>query len=114
MTFDELVQHEKGNAWINEPGFSGLYVRVGFIYVGKELIRSIMLANATVAHKGKGLFTRFITRIEKYQLPIFAENVLDDRFARFFLRLGFVSVEGQPRCFLKCSHINGRSRGKRT
>ena len=104
MTFDELVQRDRCNAWVDEPGFSSLYVRIGPRCIGRECHyrrRMIDLANFEVTRKGRGVFTQFVAKIEKYQLPIFIENVLDDRFAKFLPRLGFVPVEDMPLCFLK-------------
>ncbi len=107
MTFDELLQLERGNAWVKEPGFVGLYVRIGSRLLGDEFVRTIDLANFEVRKKGQGVFTRFVAKIEKYQLPIFIENVLEDRFAQFLPSLGFVRVEQTvPPCFLKQSHLD--------
>ncbi len=104
MTFDDLVQRERGNAWLDEPGFASLYVGIGPRCIGLErgYRWMICLANFEVINKGEGVFTRFVAKIEQYQLPILIENVLNDRFARFLPKLGFVQVEDMvPPCFLK-------------
>lgn len=103
-TFDELLQKDRGNAWVKEPGFVGLYVRIGQRLIGGEHVRTIDLANFEVRRKGRGVFSRFVKKIEKYQLPIFVENVLSDRFANFLQKTGFVR-DTLPLCFLKQSHI---------
>lgn len=56
MTFDQLMQQERGNAWLQEPGFSNLYVRIGLRLIGTEFRRVIDLANFEVAEKGRGGF----------------------------------------------------------
>ncbi len=102
MLFDELLQQERGHAWVEEPGFTNLYVRVGLRLVDGELTRRIDLANFEVTNKGTGVFTRFITKIEKHNLPIFVENVLNDRLVNCLPKLGFVQVgDTRPPCFLK-------------
>lgn len=104
MTFDQLMQQERGNAWLQEPGFANLYVRIGLRLIGTEFRRTIDLANFEVAKKGKGVFTKFVARIEQYELPIFVENVLTARFAAFLPSLGFIRVGDMiPSCFLKKS-----------
>ncbi len=108
MTLDEFVQRGPGftgrSAWIKEPGFIGIYVRVGPRCINGERIKVIALANFEVIDKGKGVFTRFVKKVEKYQLPIFIENVINPRFAEFLPSLGFVQVQdggNEIPCFLK-------------
>lgn len=108
MTFNEIVRLDRANAWLKEPGFAALYVRIGDRYLEGRSVRMIQLASFAVKNKGRGVFTRFAARIESCQLPIFVESVINDRFAKYLPKLGFVEVAGTtPPCFVKQSHIKG-------
>ena len=108
MTFDELLQRAAsnsrscGNAWVDEPGFQSLYARIGQRLVKGSMRQTIDLANFEVVDKGQGVFTRFVKKIEQYQLPIFVESVINDRLAKHLPKLGFVLVaDSNPPNFLK-------------
>ncbi len=120
MTFEELLElHAEANtpdklvpcsrrAWLDEPGFTSLYVRIGPAAVAKEVLpKVIQLAAFEVTRKGKGVFTRFVERIESHGLPIFVENVLNERLANYLPKIGFTMIEYKDigrnlaPCFLK-------------
>ena len=91
------------NAYVRARGFRHLYVRKGERYVeGKWYAKVIGLANFEVNHPGKGLFGRFIARLRNSRPDwgLYVESVLNPRFPRRLLELGFVPVEGTtPPCF---------------
>jgi len=92
-TFDQFMHSPQRNAWVNEVGFEQLYVRKGPYGVHGKLVNTIQIANVTVADKGKGVFTKFVNRIqEQYCLPIVVEQVLQQRFAWHLGRERFLPI----------------------
>ena len=104
MTIDQLVKLDRYRSWLYEPGFFALYVRVGpWPIMGKVHDKVIQLASFEVEDKGKGVFTRFAKKIESYGLPIFIENVLNERFAKYLPKIGFTKINfGDDRDIFPC------------
>lgn len=91
------------NAWVEEPGFRGLYVRKGARYINKvPYPRVIDIANVEANPKGQGTFTRLLTRLHDQGEILWVENVLNERLCPKLLRLGF---NGIPDCIPPCFYL---------
>ena len=105
MTLDEFIaQSSIRNSYVEEEGFSSLYVRIGPRYInGKKYNRVLDLANFEASDYGKGTFTNLVTRLrDTYpDLPLFVESVLNPRLPNKLLSLGFTYVpNSNPPCFI--------------
>lgn len=109
MTLDEFISWSSrrwlNNAYVEEPGFKSLYVRLNMRYVQGKKQRVLDLANAEAEHPGKGAFTRLVSRLrhDYPHLGLYAESVLNVRMRPKLLSLGFVYVgpcEESPCYFL--------------
>lgn len=112
LSVKELVlqfwEGHRRNSWL-EHGALQVYVRRGYHLIGgSELECCLDLATIEVAEecRGQGVFTRFLEEVEAMSLaPIYVENVLDERFATFWLRRGYTSVGHDPdRCYVRYPH----------
>ena len=103
MTLDAFMCSSLRNSWVEEPGFSRLYVRKGLHYANGRKMNTLDLASFEVRHKGRGVFTRFVAGLgERFGLPLFVESVLNDRLAMYLPTIGFSKVLGSaPPCFIK-------------
>ena len=115
---DFFVDH----SYIDEPGFSSLYLRKSSRYIvcqGEmkwyEAVLQIANCNVNEGREGQGIFTNFVKRVEQlWHGPVYVEQVLSERFAAGLVRMGFQPVDSQfdwditPRNFAK--HLEaGRS-----
>lgn len=102
-TLDEFIDHFMRqencawptNAYVDEPGFKHLYVRITPRYIdGVKWPYVLDLANMETNKPGTGVFKAFIHRIrEKYpQLGLYVENVLNPQFRDGLIRMGFSLV----------------------
>lgn len=92
MTLNEFLENPYlRNAWLREP-FMDVYVRRGAHCLGDKHSDTFDIANVSVddLKRGTGVFTAFLERVEELGLPVFVENVLDDRFQMFFLKRGYL------------------------
>jgi hypothetical protein len=87
MTFNEFLNSEWQNYWIEEPGIR--------IYIRKTPKRfkhkwgDLQLASLSAKKPGDGALTRFLLKYEpKYQFYI--ENVFEQRLVSFFQNRGYV------------------------
>lgn len=83
------------NSWVTEAGFDALYVRIGTRFVNSERLWPVLdLANIAADNPGGGAFTALCARLRKEwpQLHLFVESVLNDRFASYLERTGFVKL----------------------
>jgi hypothetical protein len=86
-----LAKSLPANAYVKEPGFDSLYVRVARRHINGELQTTIDLANMTASKPGNGVFTKLVERLKaQYGLIIYAECVLNPRLAAKLIRMGFV------------------------
>ena len=86
-----LTKQWPANAYVKEPGFSSLYVRIAKRYIDGEMQTTIDLANMTASRPGKGAFTKLVERLRaQYGLIIYVECVLNPRFEAKLVRMGFV------------------------
>jgi hypothetical protein len=86
-------------AYIEEPGFNSLYVRLSARFIDDALFFPVFdVASLEVRNKGQGVFTRRIQQVRaKYpNLPIYVESVVNERFARYLLKQGFELVRNPP------------------
>lgn len=109
-TLDQFIERARknrflNNAFVSEPGFSELYVRVGkrsFPETNWCLQDVLEIGRVTAAHPGRGCFTRLAERLLAQGHVLFVECVLNPRFSRKLRELGFTQArnEGAP-CFYK-------------
>jgi hypothetical protein len=105
-TLDEFLKRGlrfPRNAYVREPGFASLYVRWGGHLIGGRIVNCLDLANATAYEPGKGAFKRLVARLrgEHPDLPLYAENVLNERLIPGLLHLGFRYVtDSHPPSFI--------------
>lgn len=88
---------QRGNAWVEEPGFASLYVRYGRRLLGGVWYADVLdIANVTTDVSGQSTFTRLIAalRTEYPAMSLYVESVLADEFARYLERTGWTSVRG--------------------
>ena len=100
-------------AYVEEPGFNSLYVRLSGRLIDDELLFPVFdVASVEVREKGQGTFTRRIRQVrEKYpNLPIYVESVVNGRFAKYLERIGFevVNAEQKSPSFLWRAHDQTR------
>jgi hypothetical protein len=99
-TLDEFLAWEyPDNSYLEEPGFSSLYVRKGGIFVILDSVfyrceNVLTIASVTAEEPGNGTFTRFIGRLEEKGLAVFVENSHNERLRDKLLDLGFTRVDG--------------------
>lgn len=96
MSLDDILKTgERGIGWILHPKFHNLYVRVSRRYIkNKKYDKVLDLANFEMEDWGKGHFTAFITELmNSCPYPIYVENVLNERLAKFLARIGFEIVD---------------------
>jgi hypothetical protein len=105
MNLDEFIavaskKSYASNAYVDEPGFSALYVRLTKRYINDNFINTIDLANIAAENPGDGAFTRLVKRLKKQHpaLTIYVESVLNPRFERKLLSMGFAEVPSYYGC----------------
>ena|ERR1700686_2425216 len=99
-TLDEFIaDHEKkqwpNNAWVREPGFKELYVRMTKRFIDMEWREPVLdIASIEAKHPGRGAFTALIVRLRKEHpdLTIYVESVMNERFGFKLEDMGFKPV----------------------
>jgi hypothetical protein len=110
-TLDEFLTNDADRGWVFEEGFDNLYVRKGCRYINGKFYENVFdIGSVTASVPGEGAFTALIAKlVEKWDGPIFVENVLTPRFATALLQAGFVPANQHllgsddpmiPRCFV--------------
>lgn len=87
------------NAWIAEPGFSGIYVRYTKRSINGRMRRVLDLASIQADQPGSGAFTRLLDKLKSNypKLTLYIECVLPDRFAEALVnRFGFTRDPRYP------------------
>jgi len=92
------------SAYVREPGFKSLYVRLGPRYYGELNIwyNALDIANVAVRRENCGTFTKLIGALQaRYPtLGIYVENVGTERFAKGLVgHLAFVESESNMSCY---------------
>jgi hypothetical protein len=100
-TLDEFLSQGEGrprNAYVREPGFEKLYVRIGHRYLQGKRRVTLDIANVVAEKPGSGVFTRLVERLNKEypNVGIFVESVLNTRFHNKLYELGFYFVGPIP------------------
>jgi len=88
------------NRWLEDPPLS-VYVRWAPYWTGGEGVEpAIVIANVSVSKRGDGIFTSFLEHIEHVAdengRTVVIENVLEERFRKFFKRRGYAPRENGP------------------
>lgn len=95
-------------AYIQEPGFNTMYVRLSARRIDGELVFPVFdVASVEANKKGAGVFTKFIKDIRSSfpDLPIIVESVVNRRFANYLPKLGFeIYQDGLSPTFLWRPH----------
>lgn len=109
MTLDEFIRLRidgttwPRNAYVKEQGFRSCYVRVTRRYVKGRMYEPVLdLANIEAESPGKGVFTALVARLRKDwpTLSLYVESVLNPRFEKKLLEMGFECVGPEaPRNF---------------
>lgn len=98
MSLDEFIrkhndEHFPKNAFVTEPGFSELYVRIGSRFIENSLRKRVLdIARITAEKPGSGRFTQLVSRLQRMGFTLYVECVLNPRFADKLLRMGFTEV----------------------
>ena len=101
MTLDAFIQSRLDgklfprNAYVTEPGFSSLYVRLSERYIDGRVQHPVLdLANLSAKKPGNGSFKKLIARLrtDRPELGLFVECVQTERFAQGLLKMGFRDV----------------------
>lgn len=81
-------------------------MRKGIHYhpIRREPINCLDIANVQVSNPNNGVFTRWLDKsinlAQKWEFDaVYVENVLTDRFADYFRRLGWIETSHTPPCF---------------
>lgn len=117
MTLDEFLENDLDRAWVEEEGLASLYVRKGMkaLHDSKGKVRYFTnvftVASVSAETPGDGAFSRLVKKLEeKWDGPIFVEQVLAEEFMPALFHLGFGPTNplhdfgGLPRNFVK--HID--------
>lgn len=95
-TLDQFITSKSiPNAWVDEPEFVELYVRIGPRFLDGKIYPKILdLATVGAEFPGNGAFTRLIQRLRSTypDLGLYVENVFPEFFRRKLERLGFTSA----------------------
>lgn len=90
-------------AWVRHPGFAALYVRRGARLLGGMMYADVLdLASLESRIPGTGAFTRLIEwlRDQHPTQPVYIESVLEPRFQRKLVFMGFKRQPGiEPPCY---------------
>jgi len=98
VSLDEfLAQRFPLNAWVEYPGFEGLYVRKGDIalFLDGEVFRCtkvFTVANVVATVPGTGAFARLVDDLLQKGWAVYVENAHNKSFAIHLERVGFSRV----------------------
>jgi hypothetical protein len=84
----EFSKSDRRNEWLTAEGIS-IYVRNAnrILSSGGSYASTLDLANITIEERGQGTFTQILGILENMDgKTLFVENVLEDRFQKFFER----------------------------
>lgn len=104
MNVDEFIESNKGsrlthNSYIEEPGFSTLYVRIGPRWLDGKIQRNVFdIARVDVVDRGKGTFTALVNRLHQQGLIVYVESVFHPRFLAHLEKMGFISLGDRAPC----------------
>lgn len=122
-TLDEFIADRNdpllrggARAYIREPGFSSLYVRMGPRTLNGTAHRVVLdLASIEVEEdlRGRGILTALIERLQAVGIIIYVESVVNDRLAAWLPRNGFAvsEIDRSGRSFFRLPPKERRSCG---
>ena len=91
------------SAYVRFPGFKYLYVRCNQRFINGAVVGPVIdIANLTARKPGRGAFTKLFQHLRKvyYHYWIYVECVLNPRFEKKLLSLGFIQQDsGLSPCF---------------
>jgi hypothetical protein len=102
-TIDEFLQRKRYpfNSFVDEPEFRELYVRRALRFLGGKVYEVLDIARIEAKVPGSGSFARLADRLLGQGLNLYVESVLNPRFERKLLELGFTPSETAPQCYYK-------------
>ena len=91
------------NAYVKEPGFLSLYVRMGPRFLNGVKYEDVLDIASILAKKpGSGVFSKLANRLLNQGLILYVESVQNPKFAVKLLRDGFTQEIGRvPPSFFK-------------
>ena len=99
-TLDKFIRESTArSAYVEEPGFTELYVRRTRRYINGEFYQNVLdIGRIEAAVQGQGAFKALIARLQRDYptLSIYVESVLTERFREGLVRLGFQDVGPHP------------------
>jgi hypothetical protein len=100
---EQSLESGRGNAYVREPGFLSLYVRMGPRYLNGVIYKDVFDIASVLAKKpGAGAFFKLARRLLDQGLILYVESVQNPRFAEKLLREGFTQEAGRvPPSFYK-------------
>ncbi len=111
MTLQEFLEKPRANSHIDHHGYSTLYLRksprhIHFVNKESKYYPSVIQIGSVEIYeelRGKGLFSKLLNDLQKENLPIYVENVLNDHLSQILERKGFESVDKDyiTPCYLK-------------
>ncbi len=111
-SLDDFIKNSKNiysrNAYVKEPSFKSLYVRMTERTFEGKRYPTLDLANIEVKKPGQGVFTALIKRLrETYpELVLFVECVHNERLQEKLKSIGFTLQENSiPPCFYMLPEI---------
>ena len=91
-----LLEANVDNKWISvENGILKVYLRKGKRRIEGLDIDTLDVANLNISNqklRGKGTFTRFITMLEKEPMPLYIENIENERLEIFLSKRGYTPI----------------------
>ena len=112
LNFSELrmfLWGKENRKWISVGPYS-VYVRLSIRYINGGVVETFDIANIeNKVNPGQGMFRLFMEGVAEYvslsEVPIkfiYVENVLEDRFCKCLVRLGFTEITGtSPPCLYR-------------
>jgi hypothetical protein len=101
-----FIASRQKSKWL-EWRFGHIYVRNSVRCADGYVFPALDVASIEVNEdcQGKGNFTRWLTRVEilceQEDLSIYVENVMSDRFNKFFIKRGYAPYPLHPNCYVK-------------
>lgn len=108
MKFPKLAQFLKtttdnpGRSYVTLPRFKELYVRRGPRFLGGKRVANVLdIARIEARKPGTGAFTSLATKLLAKGIPLYVESVLEPRFAKKLLAMGFKMSETSTNSYYK-------------
>jgi len=102
-TLDAFVRVTKSSfvprtGYVMFPGFKPMYIRCTQHIINGIRVQTLDFANIEAMTPGRGAFTKLFKHCRKKYptLILFVECVLNERFAKKLLSMGFVQLDNQP------------------